>query len=266
MLLIKVGGGKQINWDGVCQDILQLSQEEKTIVVHGASIQRDELSAKLSIPVKTVVSPSGITSVYTDEEALDIFLMAYAGLVNKKIVARMHQHGINAVGLCGVDGRLWQAKAKKDLLVQEGNKVKLLKDNRTGRVEKINTELIRLLLEHDYLPVICPPSLSFEGEIVNTDNDWAVAVMAGALQIRKVVFLFEAPGLLRDQLREDSLIPHIEREKLDEFLEFAQRRMKKKILGAKKAIEGGVEVIYWGDGRKENPVKEALNGKGTVIS
>jgi acetylglutamate/LysW-gamma-L-alpha-aminoadipate kinase len=266
MLLIKVGGGKQINWDGVCQDIFQLSQGEKIIVVHGASVQRDELSAKLSIPVKTVVSPSGITSVYTDEEALDIFLMAYAGLVNKKIVARMHQYGLNAVGLCGVDGRLWQAKAKKDLLVQEGNKVKLLKDNRTGRVEKINTELIRLLLDHDYLPVICPPSLSFESEIVNTDNDWAVAVMAGALQIRKVVFLFEAPGLLRDHLREDSLIPHIEKEKLDEFLEFAHKRMKKKILGAKKAIEGGVEVIYWGDGRKENPVKEALNGKGTVIS
>ena len=266
MLLIKVGGGKQINWDGVCQDIRQLSQEEKIIVVHGASVQRDVIAARLSIPVKTVVSPSGISSVYTDEEALDVFLMAYPGLVNKQIVARMHQHGINAVGLCGVDGKLWQAKAKKDLLVKEGNKVKLLKDNRTGRVEKINTELINLLLEHDYIPVICPPSLSFESEIVNTDNDWAVAVMAEALHIRKVVFLFEAPGLLRDHLNKDSVISHIEKEKLDEFLEFAHKRMKKKILGAKRAVEGGVEAIYWGDGRRETPVKDALNGKGTVIS
>lgn len=77
--------------------------------------------------MKTVLSPSGITSVYTDEEALNVFLIAYHGLVNKRIVARMHQFGMNAVGLSGVDGKLWQAKAKKERLIKEGDKVKLLK-------------------------------------------------------------------------------------------------------------------------------------------
>jgi acetylglutamate/LysW-gamma-L-alpha-aminoadipate kinase len=216
--------------------------------------------------VKTIVSPSGITSVYTDKEALDVFLMSYAGLANKRIVARMQQHGINALGLCGVDGKLWQAKPKKKILAKEGEKIKLLKDNLTGRVEKINTDLIDILIEHNYLPVICAPAISYENEIVNTDNDWAAAVMAECLRIKKLVYLFEAPGLLENPLQEESLISHIEKEKIDDYLKYARNRMKKKILGAKRAIEGGVEVIYWGDGRIEHPVARALEGRGTVIS
>ena len=266
MLLIKAGGGKSIHWDGLSGDIAELLPVEKIILVHGASVQRDELSARLSIPVKKVVSPSGVESVYTDNEALEVFLMAYAGLVNKQVVARFQRHGINAVGLCGVDGRLWQARAKKEMLVQEGGKTKLIRDNLTGRVENVNTELLRLLLDHNYLPVVCAPAISEENEIVNTDNDTAAAVMAAQLGIKKMVYLFEAPGLLRDLNDQDSLIPHIGRFEIESFLVFARGRMTKKILGVKKALEAGVETVYFGDGRVEHPVKNALAGKGTVIS
>jgi acetylglutamate/LysW-gamma-L-alpha-aminoadipate kinase len=266
MLLIKAGGGKAIHWDGLSADIAELTPTEKIMLVHGASVQRDELAARLSIPVKNVVSPSGVASVYTDKEALEVFLMAYAGLVNKQVVANLQRHGVNAVGLCGVDGRLWQARAKKEMLVREGGKTKLIRDNLTGRVEKVNTELLRLLLDHHYLPVVCAPAISEENEIVNTDNDTAAAVMAAQLGIKKMVYLFEAPGLLRDPDHEDSLISHIGRFEIESFLAFARGRMTKKILGVKKALEGGVEAVYFGDGRVEHPVKNALAGKGTVIS
>lgn len=266
MLLIKIGGGKELNWDGICQDVASILKKGRVILVHGASVQRDEIAARLSIPIKTVVSLSGISSVYTDQDTLDTFLMAYPGLVNKKIVARMHGYGINAVGLSGIDGKLWQAKPKKEILVKDGKKVRLLKDNLTGRVERINKQLINILLEHNYLPVICPPAISFENEIVNTDNDWAIAVMAESLKIKKMVSLFEAPGLLKNPDDEKSIIRRVKKNKIAEYLNYAQKRMKKKILGAKRAIEGGVEVIYWGDGRVKNPVKSALEGKGTVIS
>lgn len=266
MILIKVGGGKGINWDGICQDLAEISKREKVVVVHGANAQRDEIAAKLSVPTKTVTSPSGISSVFTDETAMDIFLMAYAGLVNKKIVAMLQKYGLNAVGLSGVDGRLWEAKHKKDMLIKEGNKVKLLKGNLTGRVEKVNTGLISLLVDNGYLPVICPPALSHEDEILNTDNDWAVAVMAGALGITQIISLFEAPGFLRDSNDEQSLVTHIEKTKIDDYMKYARKRMKKKVLGAKRAIEGGVQTICWGDGRRENPITAILAGEGTVIS
>jgi len=265
MLLIKVGGGKDINWDGVCRDIAELWLSEPVILVHGASVLRDELAARLSIPVRKVISPSGVTSVYTDREAIEVFLMAYAGLANKRIVALLLSQGVKAVGLCGVDGKLWEAKAKKEILVRESGKTKLLKDNLTGRVERVNAELLRLLLEHRYLPVVCAPAVSFDNEIVNTDNDTAAAVMAGEMGVRKMVYLFEAPGLLRDPDDQGSVIRRIGKYEIEAFLPFARERMKKKILGVKRAVEAGVEAVFFGDGRTQNPVKNALAGQGTVI-
>lgn len=265
MLLIKAGGGKSINWDGVCQDLADLQSSEPIILVHGASVLRDELASRLAIPVKRVMSPSGVASVYTDKEAIEVFLMAYAGLANKQLVANLQRRGVNAVGLCGVDGKLWQARAKKEILVSEGGKTKLLKDNLTGRVEEVNAPLIRLLLGQGYLPVLCAPAISFDGDIVNTDNDTAAAVMAGALRVKRMVYLFEAPGLLRDPDREDTLIPRIDKLKVGEFLPFARERMKRKIMGVMKAVEAGVDIIYFGDGRLEHPVRNALAGQGTVI-
>jgi len=266
MLLIKVGGGKTINWEGVCADLATIVKKEKVVLVHGANALRDEIAAKLSLPTKTVISPSGISSVYTDSTAIDVFLMAYAGLANKKIVAKLHRCGVNAVGLCGVDGRLWEAKPKKDMLVQEGDKVKLLQGNLTGRVERINTDLLDILLERNFTPVICPPAIGYDHEILNTDGDHALAVMAGALRIKRMISLFEAPGFLEDPDDEKSLISHIDKDRIDEILSMARERMKKKVLGAKRAIEAGVEIIHWGDGRLGHPIRAALEGKGTTIS
>lgn len=266
MIIVKAGGGKSINWEYIARDIAELRQQEEIILVHGAGAIRDEIAEKLHAPTRTVTSPSGITSVYTDRQALDIFLMVYAGLVNKTVVATLLAAGIPAVGLTGVDGRLWQAKRKPDLLVEENGKTKLLTGNLTGRVERVHVDLLTHLLRGGYTPVIAPPAISHDNEIVNTDNDWAVAVMAGQLKVSRVVYLFEAPGLLRSVDDPGSVIPHIPKDSLDDYLTFARGRMKKKILGAKKALELGVQTIYWGDGRIPHPVSNALNGGGTVIS
>lgn len=266
MLLIKIGGGKQLNLDYFCKDILSLVEKgKKVIVVHGASATRDEIAEKLGVPTKTITSPSGLESVYTDEKAIDVFLMAYAGLINKRLVSILQGTGLNAIGLSGIDGRIWEAKRKDAVYAVEDGKTKLIKDNLTGRVEKINTELIKILINNNYIPVICPPAISFDNKIVNTDNDFASAVMAGALGIKKILVLFEAPGMLRDINDEKSLIEEIRKEELDFYMQYAEGRMKKKFIGAKKAFELGVEKIYWGDGRTENPVLNALDGKGTVI-
>ena len=266
MIIIKAGGGKTIDWDFIVDDLKKLQKKEKIILVHGASVKRDEIAKKLGFPTKIVTSPSGVESVYTDEYALDIFLMVYSGLVNKKTVALLQHKGINAVGLSGIDGKLWQAKAKKELLIKEGVKTKLIQNNKTGRVEKVNTSLIRLLLDNHYLPVISAPAISFENEIVNCDNDWATAVMAGELGVKKLVFLFEAPGLLQDLGNESSLIRHIPKRSIEDFAVYAQGRMRKKIIAAKKAFAEGVKTIYWGDGRIRNPIINCLEGKGTVFN
>ena len=115
MILIKIGGGSQLNLPAIAQDIQDLSLKESVIVVHGANAERDRLAEKLGHATRYLTSPSGHQGVYTDEQAIEIMLMAYSGLVNKKIVALFRSHGINALGLSGVDGGLWQGERKKYL-------------------------------------------------------------------------------------------------------------------------------------------------------
>ncbi|PIV09944.1 acetylglutamate kinase [Candidatus Roizmanbacteria bacterium CG02_land_8_20_14_3_00_36_15] len=266
MIIIKVGGGKTINWDFIAEDVVYLQKKERVIIVHGASQTRDEIAKKLKTPTKIITSPTGISSVYTDKNAIDVFLMIYPGLVNKKIVAKLQSYGINAVGLSGIDGLLWTGKRKKAVYSKEGNKIKLITNNMTGKVDKVNINLINLLLENKYIPVISPPAMDEEKQIINTDNDWATAVMAGALKIKSMVVLFEAPGLLREFGDESSLVKTVDKNKLDQDMSFAQGRMKKKILGAKEAFRLGLKTMYWSDGRIKHPIIEAINGRGTIIS
>src|SRR5512135_194001 len=103
MIIVKIGGGEGINLQGIVQDLGQL--KEKFIVVHGANALRDKLAEDLRQPKKVVTSVSGYASVYSDEAMIDLMMMAYAGARNKRIVELCHQHGINAVGLSGLDGK-----------------------------------------------------------------------------------------------------------------------------------------------------------------
>ena len=126
MIIIKIGGGAGINIDGAISDLAEV--KEKFIIIHGANALRDELAEQLGYPKKTVTSVSGYSSVLTDEKALDIMMMAYAGLKNKRIVELCQQKGVNAVGLSGVDGKVIQSKRNKGIRVRENGKLLLLKD------------------------------------------------------------------------------------------------------------------------------------------
>ncbi len=202
MILVKAGGGASLNWEGIALDLAELHQSVPLILVHGANALRNEIAGRLGIALRTVVSPSGVTSVYTDREALDVFLMAYAGLANKRIVALLQRHGLQAVGLSGVDGRLWEAKAKKDLLVKDNGRTKLLRNNLTGRVERINTGLLGLLLfQH-----LGRGSVGYLG-FAHHDGfgGGRVVVTVAALPYKCPAAPYEAALLLDDELRRRGL-------------------------------------------------------------
>ncbi|HEX9804919.1 MAG TPA: [LysW]-aminoadipate kinase [Candidatus Dojkabacteria bacterium] len=266
MIIIKVGGAKEINWEAIISDIKEISKTEKVIVVHGASQTRDEIAEKLGSPSKVITSPSGMQSVYTDSDAMDIFLMSYAGVVNKRIVEKFQMQGINAIGLTGADAKIWEGERKQKTLSKEGEKVRVLRDNMTGRVRKINVEFIENLLDLNILPIITPPAISTEGELINVDNDLAIAVMAKSLKTEKLIVLFEAGGFMKDINDPDSLIKSLNLNEIPEYEKYAKGRMKKKLMGAQEALDGGVDKVYWGGLNVENPILKALNGEGTIIS
>jgi len=129
----------------------------------------------------------------------------------------------------------------------------------------VNKELLSLLLEHGYLPVLTPPAVSFEGEAINTDGDVAAARVAEAFQAAALVYLSNVPGLLERYPDEKSLIPKIPAAEVEAFMRFAEGRMKKKVLGAAEAVRAGVRRVVFADARVPSPITRALAGRGTVI-
>ncbi len=266
-IVVKVGGSAGIDYDLVCDDVAALVKEgQPVILVHGGSHETNVLSEKVGRPPRILTSPQGYTSRYTDAETMDLFAMAIAGKMNTRIVERLQKRGVNAVGLSGIDGRLLEGPRKSAVRAVENGRNILVRDDYTGKVERVNAPLLRLLLDAGYTPVVCPPASSTEGEAINVDGDRAAAMIAAAVGARQLIILSNVPGLLRRFPDESTLIPRLKHAELEQALSFAEGRMKKKVLGASEAIAGGVEQVVFADARRAGCVRAAMAGQGTVIA
>tara|TARA_Y100000814_G_scaffold290601_2_gene265450 strand:+ start:25063 stop:25896 length:834 start_codon:yes stop_codon:yes gene_type:complete len=266
VIVVKVGGSDGIDRSEVCRDITSIWEEEQRIVlVHGANAETSRIANSLGHPPKFVTSPSGMTSRFTDRRTLEIFEMVYSGLANKGWVEELQKLDVPAVGLSGIDGRIFEGRRKAHVRSVEDGKVKIIRGDHTGTVDKVNRDLLTLLLQAGYLPVLTPPGASYDGEAINVDGDRAAAMVASELEASVLLILSNVPGLLSRFPDENSLISEIAVEDIDESMQFAKGRMKKKVLGVAEAIRGGVPRVVLGDARKDHPVSRALAGEGTVI-
>jgi acetylglutamate/LysW-gamma-L-alpha-aminoadipate kinase len=267
MLVVKIGGAAGNNMDTVCEDLAALVKSgRQAVLVHGGSDETNAVSEKLGHPPKFVTSPSGFTSRYTDRETLEIFAMVTAGKINTLLVERLQKLGVNAFGLSGVDGKLMQARRKEAVRSVENGRLRLLHDDHTGTIERVDAPLLNMLIAAGLTPVVAPLAISPEGVALNVDADRAAAMVAGALKAESLVILTNVPGLMRRFPDESTLIPKIERSKLEEALKSAEGRMKKKVLGASEALGEGVGQVIFADSRIPQPISSALAGKGTVIT
>ncbi len=264
--VVKLGGTEGVDFTAICQDAAALlAQGQRLVLVHGGSSEASQLGEAVGYPPRFITSPSGYTSRYTDRRTLEIFAMAVNGKVNTLLVEQLQRLGVNALGLSGLDGRLMEATRKDTIQSVENGKRKIIRDDYTGKIEKVNAGLLTLLLDNGYLPVIAPLAVSAAGEALNVDADRAAAMIAAALHAQTLILLTAVPGLMRKFPDEATLIRSLSRQKLDDALIFAEGRMKKKILGAQEALQGGVGRVIIADGRVALPVSDALAGKGTAI-
>jgi len=263
MIIVKIGGGEGININGIIADLSGL--DKRFVIVHGANALRDKLAQDLGQPKQVLTSVKGYTSVYSDEKLLDVMMMAYAGLRNKRIVELCHGHGINAVGLSGLDGKIVQGRRNKGIRVYQGKKLKIVRDF-SGKPQAVNTGLLQLLLDNGYVPVLTVPIIDEQNAAINTENDDVVRVLQQALPAEMVISLIEAPGFLENKDDETSLITRIAAAELEAREQQVEGRMKRKMLAVRKLFEHGASKVVIGDGRAEHPVADALAGKGTVIA
>lgn len=265
MIVIKMGGAAGVDIEAVCADVARQNQAgRRMLLFHGGSDETNRLAEELGHPPRFVTSVSGHSSRLTDRRTLEIFLMATA-LVNRRLVEELCALGVRAIGLSGIDGGLLEGPRKQAIRIVENGRQRIVRDDWTGKPERVNTELLTMLLEAGYLPVVAPLAISPNGEALNIDGDRGAALVASALEAESLLILTNVPGVLRDFPNEESLIEYVPPSEVESVLELAEGRMKKKLLGATEALKGGVRSVVVADGRSSTPVSDALSGRGTVI-
>jgi len=263
MIVVKVGGAAGNATSSV---LAELSAREDYVLVHGGSEEIDRLATALGRPAERYTSPSGVVSRRCDPAQMEAVVLALAGKVQTNLVAALGSLGVRAVGLSGVDGRLVLARRKTGArAVVDGRTVRLA-DDLSGTIERVDGPLLASLLAAGLVPVVGPPAVSADGLVLNVDADAVAAAVASSVRAEALVLLTNVPGLLREPDRPETLVGRVGRDGFDAALALAVGRMRKKVLAARAALDGGVGRVVLASSRVEAPVREALAGHGTVFA
>ena len=261
-LVVKCGGRAGIDTDAVCRDVAQLAAKGMRIVlVHGGSADIDELALRLGVARRGQVAPDGVASRHTDEAMLRVVTMALLGATAPRLVGSLHRHGVPAVGMTGV---LRARRKAPQRAVVDGRRM-VVRDNHAGTVSTVDTDALRTVLSAGRVPVVPPPAVAENGELLNVNADRAAAAVAAALRADRLILLTGAPGVQRDPDDESSLLRCCPVPRTGPPAAFAADGMALKLIAAREALLGGVPRVRIADGRTDAPVRAALDGAGTEV-
>uniref|UniRef100_A0A7C4NNB9 Putative [LysW]-aminoadipate/[LysW]-glutamate kinase n=1 Tax=Ignisphaera aggregans TaxID=334771 RepID=A0A7C4NNB9_9CREN len=263
MLVVKAGGRALAqNMEGIVKDIARVSKNEQVVFVHGGGDEVTDVCRKLSIEPKFVVSPEGIRSRYTDEKELEVYVMVMGGKLNKTIVSKLVALNVNAIGISGVDGPTLIAERKKKIVVvDERGRKRVIDGGYTGKIVRVEKDLINKLLNVGYVVVLAPIAVDNEGTLLNVDGDQAAYAIASALKATYMILLTDVEGVIID----GALIKRLKVSEVEDAIKSIGFGMNRKVMLAKRAVEEGVSKAVISSGLIENPISGALQGIGTVI-
>ena len=252
-VVIKYGGNAMISEDlrrAVISDIILLNLVGvRVVVVHGGG---PEIGAMLEKIGKQSRFVDGLR--YTDEETMDIVQQVLCGKVNKNLVSIINNLGGRAIGLCGLDGALFQAKKLDD------------KYGLVGKIVKVSPQVVEDVLATGYIPVISTVALGIDNDTAyNINADTAAAELAVALGAEKLILLTDVRGVLRDPKDESTLIAQIRLHEVPGLMASGVigGGMIPKIQCCVDAVEHGVRRTHILDGRIPHSIlTEMLSHKG----
>jgi acetylglutamate kinase len=233
------------------------------VVVHGGGPQIKEVLDRMQIASHFV---QGMR--VTDTQTMDVVEMVLGGKVNKEIVALINQNGGKAIGLTGKDGQLIIAQKMK-VFKSRGpeDPPELIDIGMVGEVVEINSEILRTLENHDFIPVIAPVGIGRRGKTYNINADLVAGSVAASLKAQKLILLTDVEGV-KD--KNGKLIPTITLRQIPKMIEDGtiQGGMIPKVRCCREALLNGVEKAHIIDGRVEHAVILELftdRGVGTEI-
>ena len=257
-IVVKYGGNAMISEElrqAVISDIILLHLVGiQVVVVHGGG---PEISAMLKKIGKESKFVDGLR--YTDDETMEVVQQVLCGKVNKDLVATLNAVGGRALGLCGMDAGLFQAKKLDE------------KYGLVGEMVQVDPAIVNDALSDGYIPVVSTVAQGADGETAyNINADTAAAKLAVALGAEKLILLTDVRGLLRDPKDESTLLPVVELSKVPGLIKdgVIQGGMIPKVDCCVEAVRSGVKNAIILDGRIPHSILIELlsnEGIGTML-
>ena len=237
--IVKIGGNvinDSEQLDAFIHDFSEL--DGLKILVHGGGRKATEIADSLGLEPKMI----GGRRV-TDEANLEIVTMVYAGLLNKKIVAKLQNSGCNALGLSGADANLIQAHKRI---------VKDIDYGFAGDIDKVEGKTISLFLNGGLVPVFSAITHDKKGQLLNTNADTIAAELAKELSLDfevELVYCFEKNGVLQQVENDNSVIQEIDKNKYELLKKSGviAEGMLPKMENCFDALQGGVHKVHIGN-------------------
>ena len=257
-VVIKYGGNAMISEElrtAVISDIILLHLVGvQVVVVHGGGPEIGQMLEKIGKKSHFV---DGLR--YTDEETMDIVQQILCGKVNKDLVATLNRMGGKALGLCGMDGQLFEAKVLDE------------KYGQVGEITRVNAGVVEDALNNGYIPVVSTVAQGVDTECAyNINADTAAAKLATALGAERLILLTDVRGLLRDPKDESTLIPNVHISQVPELVQdgIISGGMIPKMECCVEAVRSGVSSAVIIDGRVPHSILIELlsdEGIGTML-
>ena len=155
LIVVKCGGNPSVDPAGICADVARLVREGQSVLL----------------------------------AALEVVILALAGGVKPRIVAELSRPGVPSVGLTGLDGGMLHTRRKSAARSVVDGRTTLVRDNLSGRLSEVRTELAETLLRFGFVPVVSPPTIDEHDHPVNVDSDRVAAALTVALGADQLVLL-----------------------------------------------------------------------------
>ena len=265
IFVVTLGGDERTDAEvldqGAAQIALLSSLSIRLVVVHGGGPQATALSRRLG-QEPVIVAGRRVT----DDAALEVAKMVYAGALSSDLVAALREHRVQAVGLSGVDADLITAHRRPPVsLVDDAGATREVDFGHVGDVDRVDPRVITTLVEARFVPVVASLAGDDEGNIYNVNADTVAESLAVALRAQKLIFLTGAPGVLRDRNDPSTLVTFADPDDLAGLMASGALAggMRPKVEACIRAATGGVERTHIIDGRAPDALLlEVFTGSG----
>lgn len=240
----------------------------KVCVIHGGGKQLTELAQKLGV-AQTVIEGRRVT----DDDTLDLAKMIFAGKINTEILAALRRRGTDAVGLSGIDGNIVRAEKRppKEITDRQTGEKKTIDFGNVGDVLEINSDLLKLILENNYLPVVSSLGADDEGQIFNINADTIASEIAAQLKAEKLILLSDVNGIYLDANDETTKLSRVSVSEAENLIESGKATggMIPKLQSLITILERGVKSAHIISGSKRNALLSEVftdEGEGTMFT